>query len=217
MTRTASPVESERVTPVVDAVLPVAPRDLERARLLMRTIDQHGLAVRRMIIVAADPEPDAARWQAAADAHSRQITELRRLNAKAVIGTRPIVLDGGQRRNQAFLWSASEAAMAVHDKVYLPNEEYYWEARWYARGELRFDPCHALGLTIGVQICTEVWFFEWARHFARAGVDLLCVPRVTPHASVDKWLAGGRAAAVCAGAYCLSSKLSRTTIWASSF
>ena len=29
----------------------------------------------------------------------------------------------------------------------------------------------------------------------------------TPHASTQKWLAGGRAAAVCAGAYCLSSNL----------
>ena len=35
----------------------------------------------------------------------------------------------------------------------------------------------------------------------------ICVPRATPHKSVQRWLAGGRAAAVCAGAFCLSSNL----------
>jgi N-carbamoylputrescine amidase len=36
---------------------------------------------------------------------------------------------------------------------------------------------------------------------------VLCIPRATPHASTEKWLAGGQAAAVCAGAWCLSSNL----------
>ena len=78
---------------------------------------------------------------------------------------------------------------------------------WYDRGDLRFDLCRALGMRIGVQICTEMWFFEWARHYAAARADLLCVPRATPHGSVRKWLAGGQAAAVCSGAYCLSSNI----------
>ena len=52
-----------------------------------------------------------------------------------------------------------------------------------------------------------MWFFEWARHYARSRVDLLLVPRASPHASVKKWLAGGQTAAVCSGAYCLSSNL----------
>ncbi len=62
-------------------------------------------------------------------------------------------------------------------------------------------------MRIGVQICTEMWFFEWARHYAASRADLLCVPRATPHGSVRKWLAGGQVAAVCSGAYCLSSNL----------
>jgi len=37
--------------------------------------------------------------------------------------------------------------------------------------------------------------------------DLLCVPRSTPHGSLGKWLAGGQTAAVCSGAYCLSSNI----------
>ena len=33
------------------------------------------------------------------------------------------------------------------------------------------------------------------------------MPRATPHGSVEKWLAGGQAAAVVSGSFCLSSNL----------
>jgi len=157
--------------------------------------------------LAADPEPVPARWQDAVDAHELQISRLNRFGVGAIIGTRPIVKADGSGRNQAYCWTPAAGALPVHEKYYLPDEACYWEAQWYERGKLEFETCEALALTIGVQICTEMWFFEWARHFARAGAELLCVPRVTPHVSVRKWLAGGQAAAVCAGAYCLSSNL----------
>jgi len=58
---------------------------------------------------------------------------------------------------------------------------------------------------IGILVCTDLWFFEWARHYARSGVDLLCLPRATPYDSLARWLAGGQVAATCSGAYCMSS------------
>ena len=155
--------------------------------------------------LAADADADDARWQAAIDSHNQRIEALDEFAVPAIIGTRPINTRSGHR-NQAYLWT-EDAVQAVHEKYYLPDESGYWEAHWYDRGELKFDFCEALGLKIGIQICTEMWFFEWARHFARAGVEMLCIPRATPHASTDKWLAGGRTAAVCAGAYCLSSNI----------
>ncbi|MDH3387711.1 MAG: carbon-nitrogen hydrolase family protein [Gammaproteobacteria bacterium] len=157
--------------------------------------------------LAAERQVDSERWLKAVEAHAGHILELGRLGASAVIGTRPVVSEQGDFRNQAYLWTSEPRVQPVHEKYYLPDEEGYWEAGWYRRGQLSFEPCSALDIGIGVQICTEMWFFEWARHFARAGVELLCVPRATPHASVAKWLAGGQAAAVCAGAYCLSSNL----------
>ncbi len=157
--------------------------------------------------LAAEPEVDRERWLAAVDAHARRLLELSSLGAAAIIGTRPVVEAAGEFRNQAYLWTPEPRVLPVHDKHYLPDEAGYWEASWYKPGPLRFDSCSALDLTIGLQICTEMWFFEWARHFARAGAELLCIPRATPHQSVQKWLAGGQAAAVCAGAYCLSSNL----------
>ena len=157
--------------------------------------------------LAAAKQPERGRWLKAVEAHAKHILKFDELGAGAIIGTRPIVNDAGDFRNQAYLWTPEPRVLPVHEKYYLPDEDGYWEASWYQRGKLEFDSCRALGLEIGVQICTEMWFFEWARHFARAGVELLCIPRATPHASTLKWLAGGQAAAVCAGAYCLSSNL----------
>ena len=155
--------------------------------------------------LAAGREVDAGKWLAAAAAHAREIENFERFAVPAIVGTRPVVEAGGERRNRAFLWRAGGETLAIHDKYYLPDEPGYWEASWYRRGSRDFDAVDAPGARIGVQICTEMWFFEWARAYARDGVELLCIPRATPHASLDKWLAGGRAAAVCAGAWCLSS------------
>ncbi|MEM7209024.1 MAG: carbon-nitrogen hydrolase family protein [Pseudomonadota bacterium] len=158
--------------------------------------------------LAADQNPDPTRWLQAVDDHARHIANLNDLAAEAVIGTRPIVNDSGSRRNQAYVWSKeSGKARGFHEKYYLPDEEGYWEHTWYERGLKEFDTTLINDVRVGVQICTEMWFFEWARHYAKARIDLLCVPRATPHGSTEKWLAGGQAAAVCAGAYCLSSNL----------
>mgnify|MGYP001817725626 CR=1 FL=1 len=157
--------------------------------------------------LAADAEPDRARWLAAIKSHADHIRDLDRLGAQAVIASRPVVTDDDSRRNQAYLWTPQPRVQPIHEKYYLPDEPGYWEASWYDRGPPEFELCEALGLRIGVQICTEMWFFEWARHFAREGAELLCVPRATPHKSLQRWLAGGRVAAICSGAYCLSSNL----------
>ena len=157
------------------------------------------------------PESEAAAqlaWGRAVMAHKAQIAELTQLGAKAIVGTRPILTQAGSRRNQSYLWTESRAeASAIHDKYYLPDEPGYWEASWYERGNGQFGMARALGMRIGVMTCTDMWFFEHARAYAKSRADLLCVPRATPHGTTDKWLAGGRAAAVCSGAFCLSSNL----------
>lgn len=158
--------------------------------------------------LAGNPEPDADRWNGAVGLHDRYIANLADLGANGVLGTRPVIHSNGSRRNQAYVWSVeSGAAAPLHEKYYLPDEPGYYEHRWYERGLKQFDVGRVLGMRLGVQICTEMWFFEWARHYAASRVDLLCVPRATPHGTQDKWVAGGQAAAVCSGAYCLSSNL----------
>ena len=158
--------------------------------------------------VASNQHPSAGVWGDSVAAHNHRISRLAELEAPSVIGTRPIVNDLGSRRNQAYLWTVeNQNATGIREKYYLPDEEGYWEHSWYDRGTRRFDIVRTLHCRIGVLICTEMWFFEWARHYAASRADILCIPRATPHGSTDKWLAGGQAAAVCSGAYCLSSNL----------
>ena len=72
-------------------------------------------------------------------------------------------------------------------------------------------------LNIGFLICTELWFAAHAREYMLQGIDLLVCPRATPKSSADKWLAGGRTAAVISGAFCLSSNFSGPNIEGSEF
>jgi N-carbamoylputrescine amidase len=156
--------------------------------------------------LAVNPDPDSERWRAAVTAHDGRIARLAELGIPHVAGTRPIVNEIGSRRNQAFLWTESSGtASAVREKYYLPDEEGYWEHSWYDRGPREFGTARAGDAVVGFQICTELWFLEWSRHYASSRVDLLCVPRATPRGGTEKWIAGGRTAAVCSGSFCMSS------------
>ena len=90
-------------------------------------------------------------------------------------------------------------------KYYLPDENLFWEATWYKRGELDFTPKQVGDVKVGMAICTEIWYTEHARNYAKSGVHIVASPRATEISSADKWIAGGRACAVMAGAFCLSS------------
>jgi len=58
---------------------------------------------------------------------------------------------------------------------------------------------------LGFVICTDLWFFQHARAYGKKGVHLIICPRATPRTTLEKWLVGGRAAAVVSGAFTLSS------------
>ena len=155
--------------------------------------------------LAVDRDVDLEAWQAGVSEHDAAIARLPSLGAGAVVGSRPTVEPDGRRHNAAFVWTADGGAVRVRDKHYLPDEPGFWEASWYSPGELSHETCAVLGATVAVPLCTDLWFFEGARAYARAGVELLCLPRATPHESLAKWVAGGQVAAICSGAYCLSS------------
>lgn len=150
------------------------------------------------------PERDEGIWQQAASAHEEWLGRLPELGVKYVIGTAPRDI-GNRRHNVAYLWTAPGGLNWIRSKTYLPNDEGYWEASWYDRAPIDFKPCHAGDLTLGVMICTEIWFLQHARAYGKGGIHLLLNPRSTPRPTNAKWLAGGQTAAVVSGAYCLSS------------
>ena len=143
-------------------------------------------------------------WQEAVQAHDFWLGRLPELGAEIVMGTAPRNIKN-KKYNSAYVWTANTGIQWIHSKTYLPNEPGFWEATWYDRAPIDFQPVNIEGNSIGVMICTELWFMQHARAYGQAGVHLVVNPRCTPYISNDKWLAGGRTAGVVAGAYCLSS------------
>ncbi len=151
-------------------------------------------------IKSVDPE----QWQSAVSSHDRWIERLSEIPASILIGSRPVV-HRGLRHNEGFVWEKGTGYTSVHRKYYLPDEEGFWEATWYERGNRDFKVVNVKGIRIGFLICTELWFSAHAREYMKQGIHLLVCPRATPAGSIDRWIAGGRAAAVVSGAFCLSS------------
>ena len=151
-----------------------------------------------------EPQFDSGVWDRAVAAHAGWLERLDELGAEIVVGTAPRDL-AGRRSNCAYCWTRDHGLVWIHSKTYLPRDEGYWEANWYQRAPIDFQPQHIGELSIGVMVCTEIWFMQHARDYGKAGVQLLLNPRSTPWQTNDKWLAGGRTAAVVSGAFCLSS------------
>lgn len=166
--------------------------------------------------VAGTPKVDPGIWQQAVIAHDRWIARLSDLAPAMVVGTRPVIRDG-KNHNEGFIRESESGCKPSHVKYYLPDEKGFWEASWYERGKRDFKAVNCKGVHLAFLICTELWFFEHAREYFKQGIHLLVCPRVTPKSSVDKWIAGGRAAAVVSGAFCLSSNLSGPNIESSDF
>ena len=149
---------------------------------------------------------DVQLWENAIESHNLWNQKLPELGVDFVIGTRPVIHpESNKRYNTGYVWSANLGIQDLHEKVYLPDEEGFWEATWYDRGKKSFQVFSLGGITIGFSICTELWFMEHAREYAKQGIHFLVCPRATPLETVDKWVAGGRAAAVISGAFCISS------------
>jgi N-carbamoylputrescine amidase len=147
---------------------------------------------------------DADVWRAVMAAHDSWEKRLPELAPAAVMGSRPIEY-GNERYNAAFVWTSQAGLATVHSKAYLPEEEGTWEASWYAAAAPEFEPAKVGDASVGVLICSELWAMEQARLYGKDQVQLLVTPRLTGTATLDKWLAAGRVAAVLAGAYGLSS------------
>ncbi|HJQ41230.1 MAG TPA: carbon-nitrogen hydrolase family protein [Thermoanaerobaculia bacterium] len=151
--------------------------------------------------IAAGSAFDEACWNESVEAHERGMRHLHELGAGIVAGTRPRGTDA-LRTNEAFIGSE-----AVHTKQYFPDEEGFYEARWFDAGERHFRLAPAGALQCGFLICTELMFNEHARHYGRAGAHAILVPRATG-TSLDRWLVAMRMAAIVSGSYVLSSNRS---------
>jgi N-carbamoylputrescine amidase len=147
---------------------------------------------------------DPGVWQESIHAHDIWHKRFDELAPAIILGSRPVNSDN-TRLNEGFMWDQGHGYHAAHRKYYLPDEEGFWEASWYQRGDGHFIPVDNGTLRAGFLICTDLWFMERARAYGKAGVNLIVTPRATEKATSDKWLAAGRTAAIISGAFSLSS------------
>jgi predicted amidohydrolase len=154
---------------------------------------------------------DARVWRAALEAHDAWEVRLSELMPAIALGTRPIDF-GGLRYSAGFFWNEDEGITeTIHVKTCLGNDVGWWEATWYERAVPDFEPATVGPARVGMLIGQELWIPEQARLYGEDGVHLIAVPRVELSSNADlgpanqEWLEGGRAAAMAAGTYCLSS------------
>ncbi len=110
----------------------------------------------------------------------------------------------GQRHNTAILYGSSGAELGRYRKVHLPAEEGYWETSHYVPGTEPPRTIPGPGITIGIQICSDINRPEGAQLLRSQGADLLLVPRATPSETYERWRLVLRANAVMAETYLLS-------------
>jgi len=139
--------------------------------------------------------------QASLAAHEEGLHAIRKLPT-AVIGSRPIRADR-KLVNEAFLL-ADGVYKPIHHKQYFPQETGFFEDTWFSATQSGFDVTEYDGVRIGVLLCTELMFTEWARHYRRQGAHIIVAPRASG-ASMRHWHASARMAAIVSGCYVLSS------------
>jgi predicted amidohydrolase len=152
----------------------------------------------------AAPKFDPEVWGEAVAEHRLWGRRLGELGAPVVLGTAPVE-KGGRRLNEGFVWTKKGGARGVQPKNYLPDEPGYYEASWYDRGDRKFSTFDVGAWRGGFLICSDLWSMASARAYGKEGAHLIAEPRCTGRGSVEKWLAGGKVAAVVSGAYSLSS------------
>lgn len=159
--------------------------------------------------IAYRAEYDEAVALEAVRIHDDFMEKLSRLGVP-VVASRP-VMENNALYNEAFL--INQHYTPIHTKHYFPNEEGFYEARWFKRKNGIFKPFNVGDLRAGVMLCTDLWFSEKARAYGRQGAHIIIVPRATGTANLDRWIVGLRHAAIVSGAYVVSSNRQGKTMW----
>lgn len=159
--------------------------------------------------ISATQEDSKKEWVEAVQAHDYWIDRLSELAPATVLGSRPTYSDG-RRLNEGFVWTEEEGSRLVHEKTFLPDAPWFWEASWYEVGEKSFSLVECAGAKCGFLICTELWAAEQAREYGQNGAHLIANPRVTETFAAEQWRAGAQTMSTISGAFLASSN--RTTV-----
>jgi len=158
--------------------------------------------------IASEKQTNYAARVQSVEKHERWLKELEKLRATYIVYSKPVIKED-QFYNTAFVYERGVGHREIHTKSFFPEELHFWEETWYdADPDKLFKPLMIGDVKIGVLICTEMWFTQYARQYGKRGVDILLCPRASGIASVNQWIRCGQTLSVISGAYCLSSNRS---------
>jgi len=158
--------------------------------------------------IACEKEVNDEAKRRSVEKHEEWILRLDQLNARQIVYSKPVIAEN-KFFNTAFVFEKEAGHFKIHTKSFFPEEPFFWEETWYDHEEVKtFEPLTVGGIKIGVLLCTEMWFMEFARQHGKQGIDLLLCPRATGMVSVNQWIRCGQTLAILSGAYCLSSNKS---------
>jgi predicted amidohydrolase len=110
----------------------------------------------------------------------------------------------GRRFNRALVFDAEGRLVATYDKLHIPAEEGFWESDHYGAGSEPPRPIEAFGLTVGLQICSDLHRPQGCHVLGAAGTEAILAPRATPASSYERWKLVIRANAIAAACYLVS-------------
>src|SRR5580765_6210324 len=105
--------------------------------------------------------------------------KMEQLNAKHIVYSKPVIA-GDKFFNTAFVYEKGNGHFKIHTKSFFPEEPFFWEETWFDHeAVMNFELLEISAIKIGVLICTEMWFMEYARQYGKHGIDILLCPRAT--------------------------------------
>jgi predicted amidohydrolase len=110
----------------------------------------------------------------------------------------------GRRYNTALLFDPAGSVVTQYRKVHIPQEEGFWEADHYDGGDELARPVSLGGVSVGIQICSDVKRPEGMHILGALGATAVLSPRATPPGTFARWRFVLRAGAVTSGVYVIS-------------
>lgn len=135
----------------------------------------------------------------------RMLAQAARRHGIGILGG-VIVIDPatGARHNTALLFDASGRLAHSWRKLHLPEEEGFWESSHYRPGDDPPTVVHATGMTLGVQICSDVNRPEGSHLLGAMGAEAILCPRATESGTWPRWRTVLQANAMTSACYVLT-------------
>ena len=93
----------------------------------------------------------------------------------------------GRRTSRALALDAQGTVRATYEKLHLPEEAGFWETSHYESGSEPPRATDALGLPIGLQLCSDTNRPEGTHLLGAQGAVAVLIPRATEEATYQRW------------------------------